>query len=78
MVEFTINEARCKGCGLCVSVCPKRLLKLSADKGNDSGYHPVEMRDEEACLACGACFRICPDTVITIVKREGGSLWQNG
>ena len=26
MVKFTINENRCKGCGLCVRACPKQLL----------------------------------------------------
>jgi 2-oxoglutarate ferredoxin oxidoreductase subunit delta len=26
--KVTFNFDRCKGCGLCVSVCPKQILKL--------------------------------------------------
>ena len=68
MVKFTVNEARCKGCGLCVRTCPKGLLRLSPEKRNEKGYHPVTITRAESCVACGSCFRICPDTVITIEK----------
>ena len=69
MVKFTVREELCKGCELCVRVCPKKLLQLAPDKLNEKGYHPVMITDEEDCVACGACFRTCPDTVITIVKE---------
>ena len=69
MVKFSIKEELCKGCELCVSACPKKLLQLSPDKLNDKGYHPVMITDVEACVACGSCFRTCPDTVISIVKE---------
>ena len=68
MVKFTVNEARCKGCGLCVSACPKGLLRLSEKHRNEKGYHPVTITHGESCIACGSCFRICPDTAITIEK----------
>jgi len=69
MVKFSVKEELCKGCELCVRACPKKLLKLSEDKLNEKGYHPVTITDEEACVACGSCFRTCPDTVISIVKE---------
>ncbi|NLB17125.1 MAG: 4Fe-4S binding protein, partial [Clostridiales bacterium] len=28
MNKVTFNVERCKGCGLCVSVCPKKILEL--------------------------------------------------
>ena len=34
---------RCKGCGLCVSVCPKGVLELDASTVNELGYHPVRL-----------------------------------
>ena len=43
MVKLTINEERCKGCGLCVRACPKKLLQISKTKLNAKGYHPAEM-----------------------------------
>ena len=69
MVKFSIKEELCKGCELCVRACPKKLLKLSPDKLNEKGYHPVMITDVHACVACGSCFRTCPDTVISIVKE---------
>ena len=30
--KVTINEVICKGCGLCVSVCPKRVLRSFYNK----------------------------------------------
>ena len=29
MAKVTINEKYCKACGLCVEVCPKRLIKCA-------------------------------------------------
>ena len=55
--------------GIQLFVLPKKLLKLSPDKLNEKGYHPVMITDVNACVACGSCFRTCPDTVISIVKE---------
>ena len=36
---------RCKGCGLCVDVCPKHVLELDVAIVNALGYHPVRLTD---------------------------------
>ncbi len=69
MVRLTIDENRCKGCGLCVRACPKQLLMLAEHKLNEKGYHPAEITDMAACVACASCARTCPDAVITIEKE---------
>ena len=69
MVKYTINEERCKGCGLCVRAWPKKILQISKTKLNTKGYHPAEMTDISACIACAACARTCPDVVIHIEKE---------
>lgn len=68
MVRVTINESLCKGCGLCVRACPKKIIELSKTKINAKGYHPAEVVNMEACIGCTSCARTCPDVVIRIEK----------
>lgn len=68
MGKTTIDLSYCKGCGLCVSVCPKKILQLDAQALNAKGYHPAKIIDEAACIACGMCALICPDCAIRVEK----------
>ena len=68
MAKVTFREDRCKGCGLCVGACPKHILRLSQEKINRKGHHPVEMTDQAACIACAFCATMCPDCVITVER----------
>ncbi len=68
MVQITINEERCKGCGLCVRACPQKIMALSKTKLNSKGYHPAEVVDQEKCVGCASCARTCPDAVIAIER----------
>jgi 2-oxoglutarate ferredoxin oxidoreductase subunit delta len=65
-----INEDRCKGCGLCVSVCPVEILQLAEERFNVKGYHPVEVTDSDKCTGCAMCATICPDVVFTVYRRR--------
>jgi 2-oxoglutarate ferredoxin oxidoreductase subunit delta len=60
---------RCKGCGLCVSNCPKGILELDVSIVNELGYHPVRLADATACTSCALCARICPDSVFAVFAR---------
>lgn len=68
MAKTTINEELCKGCGLCVRACPKKILRLSEHKLNTKGYHPAEVIDQSLCIGCAACGLTCPDTAIVVEK----------
>ena len=46
MAKLTFKTDKCKGCGLCVDACPKKVLRLSPDKINQKGHHPVEAANE--------------------------------
>lgn len=63
-VEFKNNL--CKGCGLCVLACPKKIVKISEEVSNASGYFCAEITDITKCIACGACATMCPDCVIEV------------
>ena len=47
MAKLTFKTDKCKGCGLCVDACPKQVLRLSPDKINQKGHHPVEAANVE-------------------------------
>ncbi len=65
MAKVIFNEMRCKGCELCISVCPKNLLQ-QADEINAFGFKPVEITNPDECIGCASCAVICPDAVISI------------
>jgi 2-oxoglutarate ferredoxin oxidoreductase subunit delta len=68
MPKVIFIEERCKGCGLCVNVCPKHIIKMSEQNLNGKGYHPAEVTDMEQCIGCAFCATICPDCVIIVEK----------
>jgi len=61
MSNFVINEKWCKGCGVCVALCPKKVLELKNNK--------VSVANEEACIRCRLCEYRCPDFAIFV--KEG-------
>ena len=65
--EHFIDKNRCKGCGLCVEVCPKKVLEISAEV-NTKGYFPVYQARPEDCVFCATCCRMCPDVAISITE----------
>lgn len=67
MAKITVNKDKCKGCLLCISFCPKGLIK--AGKGlNKQGVNPVIFHDSGECLGCAMCAVICPDCCIEVYK----------
>ncbi|MDR3332530.1 MAG: 4Fe-4S binding protein [Synergistaceae bacterium] len=64
-----IDENVCKGCALCTTVCPKKILFIDKGRLNDKGYNPSAVTDMNLCIACAMCATICPDSAIR-VERE--------
>lgn len=60
-----INTERCKGCELCIRVCPKKILEMSNETNGQGVNYPVCI-DEASCIACAFCATMCPDCVIEI------------
>ncbi len=65
--KITFDQERCKGCQICTTVCPKKIL-IMADQINHQGYHPVTITDYDKCISCGLCALVCPDLVIKVYK----------
>jgi 2-oxoglutarate ferredoxin oxidoreductase subunit delta len=62
-----IEDAYCKGCALCVSVCPQQNLARSGQL-NSRGYYTAVLLDARACTSCGLCALICPDAAIEVSR----------
>jgi 2-oxoglutarate ferredoxin oxidoreductase subunit delta len=62
---ITINEEACKGCSLCIPVCPVGVLALS-ERFNSKSIHPVELTGE--CVGCELCYLVCPDFVFEVFR----------
>ncbi|NLV75506.1 MAG: 4Fe-4S binding protein [Tissierellia bacterium] len=66
--KVAFKEDLCKGCGLCVSVCPMKIIFLDESKINAKGYHPATVVDMDKCIGCANCATMCPDVVITVER----------
>jgi len=67
--KIEIITEKCKGCGLCIIVCPKKSIQLSKNF-NKAGYHPAVFVEGADCTACGLCFQVCPDVCIEVYKDK--------
>ena len=70
--KIIINRDICKGCYLCVSVCPNGVIQVS-EKLNQQGYYPVETisdnKEGKTCVGCALCAIICPDVAIEVYRE---------
>ncbi len=53
----------CKGCGICVEFCPKKVLKLDE-------LGKIEVANPDDCVACGQCELRCPDYAIYVIPDK--------
>ncbi|MFH0807892.1 MAG: 4Fe-4S binding protein [Elusimicrobiota bacterium] len=63
--KITIDADRCKGCGLCIIYCTKKVLAKSKTL-NKIGYNSITVENPDKCNSCGTCYITCPDYAIEI------------
>jgi 2-oxoglutarate ferredoxin oxidoreductase subunit delta len=66
VAAIIIDNQFCKGCNLCLQVCPKKLF-AQGEKRSRLGYRMPEVKGVEECSACLLCEMTCPDFALTVV-----------
>lgn len=67
MSNIVINFDKCKGCLLCIDVCPQSVI-IVAEKINKFGVRVAENSSNGKCTACRQCAVVCPDIAIEVYR----------
>jgi len=65
--RVVINLEWCKGCHICVEVCPRDVLGID-EASFVRGFHPVSILRQENCTGCRQCELLCPDLAISVIE----------
>lgn len=71
---IVINRERCKGCHLCLEVCPNQNIEVDPEL-NKKGYQPAKFNDVEqegkkGCTGCAMCAVVCPEVAIEVYRAQ--------
>ncbi len=61
-----VRREWCKGCGICIAMCPKKVLESAPD-----GKALVARPDD--CIKCETCEIMCPDFAIRVVAKKAAA-----
>jgi NAD-dependent dihydropyrimidine dehydrogenase PreA subunit len=63
VTTIELDQTKCNGCGMCISVCPHRVFGPS--------NRAVEILERDACMECGACVMNCPEGALSVDPGVG-------
>ncbi len=66
--KVSFKQEICKGCGLCATGCPVKIVHIDTHKINTKGYNPATVTELDKCIGCANCAIMCSDTVITVER----------
>lgn len=66
--RIDISKSLCKGCSICVDVCPRNTIKIS-DEINEYGLFYPTVGDLDSCIVCRLCELYCPDFAIEVIAE---------
>jgi 2-oxoglutarate ferredoxin oxidoreductase subunit delta len=67
MIE--VNLDFCKGCYICIEVCPKSVYTIS-DRSNKKDIKLPAPLNEKNCIKCHLCELECPDQAIYVEDKN--------
>ncbi len=67
--QIIIDKSLCKGCAICIDVCPRKTLDKS-DEINEYGLFYPKVVDIDSCIVCRLCELYCPDFAIEVYADD--------
>ena len=69
MSLYNVDRERCIRCGICVRLCPSKIIEADGEK------HPfVAAEKEKRCIRCGQCVAFCPSSCNSLSFPSDSSL----
>jgi len=68
-IDITIDRLWCKGCIICVEICPVDALEMIPAPDKWEGAEAV-VKDIDACTGCMLCEVQCPDFALVVFKPK--------
>ncbi|MCX6012802.1 MAG: 4Fe-4S binding protein [Chloroflexi bacterium] len=59
LINYSIDNEKCKGCGVCIKACPQQAITLIKKK------EPV-LLEQGKCIKCGSCIDVCKFNAVVV------------
>jgi ferredoxin len=63
VVTLKLNQEKCTGCGMCITVCPHEVFTIKEWK--------AQIINRDSCMECGACAKNCLFSAIQVKTGVG-------
>lgn len=63
VVSLQLDQQKCNGCKMCITVCPHEVFQLKDKK--------TFIQNKDQCMECGACEKNCSEGAITVKAGVG-------
>jgi len=67
VAKIEVTKEYCKGCGLCIIACPKKVIEIG-ETTNSKGYQTAQLKAGDGCIGCQFCAITCPDSAIEVYR----------
>ncbi|MBI4952401.1 MAG: 4Fe-4S dicluster domain-containing protein [Myxococcales bacterium] len=64
MAQVKIEERGCRGCTMCVDLCPVSVFEAQEE------VHKAAVVRPEDCIGCLSCFYVCPSQAVSVTDIE--------
>lgn len=72
------NIKQCFGCGVCATICPKKIISISLNK---DGFYTPQISELKQCIDCGLCIDVCAyhhkEISMSPEHIDGYAAWSN-